>query len=139
MAATLRAPSETVIEVLLLQSLIGSQRGDPYLPWLKRYTELLVAELQVQVISAERQLKSRRRPRTSTRHSEVPFTYEGRCRGHQPRGGKTEFFVPDQVDASPADFDGVAVSILHTDGSYGWGIVRASKSEPGRAVVAVCW
>ena len=139
MAAVLRVPAPIVIEALLLQSLVGCKKGDPYLPWLTRFSELLVAELQVQVIAAERQTKIRHKPRVSTRHSEVRFTYDNRCLGYQPRGGKAQFYVPDQVAASPADFDGVAVSILHTNGAYGWGIVRAEKSEPGKAVVAVRW
>jgi hypothetical protein len=140
MQALLHTPSDAVLDALFVQSLVGHVKGEGYLVGLRRYSELLVAELQAQVAAAERRAQretgARRRKVRVRIESAVDFTFAGQCPGFQMRG-EAKFVVPDQVSATPSEFDGAVVPVIHADGAKGWGIVRAGLSEPGRAVVAL--
>jgi hypothetical protein len=38
--------SDEVIEHLSEMAVVGFKKGDPYLPWLRAYTDLVIAELE---------------------------------------------------------------------------------------------
>jgi hypothetical protein len=137
--AQLHTPCDAILDALFVQALVGLPKGQVYPVGLRRYSELLVAELQSQIAAAERRENrgtGRRRKVRVRIDSKTPFTFAGQCPGHQMRGD-TKFAVPDQVDAAPAQFDGAVIPVIHADGAKGWGIVRAELSEPGRVVVAL--
>lgn len=142
MQALLRTPSDAILDALFVQSLVGcaSSRGEnAYLAGLRRYSDLLVAELQAQVDAAEKRERrdaGRRRKVRVRVETKTAFTFTGQCPGRQMRGD-AKFCVPDQVAASPAEFDGNVIPVIHESGAKGWGIVRAELSEPGRPVVAL--
>lgn len=61
----LRLPPDSVLDQLFTQACLTRPDGEPYIEGLRRYSELLVMELQAQVAPKEWKPREEKRPKLS--------------------------------------------------------------------------